>query len=151
PRIVGRIVSTLTMAEAGPGSWCAFALLVGALLLIDLRTGERAASDIRHAALWSAVWIGLALLFGLFVGSVYGREGATAYYAAWVLEKSLSIDNLFAFALVFSQLDIPRHSQHRLLFLGVLGALVGRAIMLAIGIVLIEKLSAIIYVFAGLL
>src|SRR5262249_30886638 len=101
--------------------------------------------------LWSATWIGAAIAFGLFVLLCFGGDAASAYYAAWLLEKSLSVDNVFAFALVFGELAIPLRAQRRLLFLGGLGALVGRAIMLAVGIVLLGKLSFVIYVFAGLL
>src|SRR5262245_37416563 len=113
--------------------------------------GGRTISNTRQALFWSAIWIGVAIAFGLFVLLCFGSEAASAYYAAWLLEKSLSVDNVFAFALVFGELAIPQHAQHRLLFLGVLGALVGRAIMLALGIVLLQKLSVVIYLFAGLL
>lgn len=139
------------MTNVGPLDWGVFVLLVAALLLVDLRTGARAASSTRRAVVWSAIWIGLAFLFGLFVLVRFGADSASAYYAAWLLEKSLSVDNLFAFSLVFGELAIPRRLQHRLLFLGVLGALVGRAVMLALGIQLIEHLSVVVYVFAGLL
>jgi tellurite resistance protein TerC len=139
------------MTDVGPLDWGAFALLVALLLLVDLRTGARAASSMRRALTWSAMWIGLAFMFGLFVLVRFGGDSASTYYAAWLVEKSLSVDNLFAFALVFGELAIPKRLQHRLLFLGVLGALVGRALMLALGIQLIEQLSAVIYVFAALL
>jgi tellurite resistance protein TerC len=116
----------------------------------DLLFGGRSAS-LRSALLWSALWVGTGLAFGLWLWAVQGREPATAYYAAYLLEKSLSVDNIFVFVLIFSQLRIPAHQQHRVLLLGIIGALVMRAAMIWGGVYLLERFHWVIYPFAALL
>ena len=116
----------------------------------DLLFGGRSAS-LRSALLWSALWVGTGLAFGLWLWAAQGREPATAYYAAYLLEKSLSVDNIFVFVLIFSQLRIPAHQQHRVLLLGIVGALVMRAAMIWGGVYLLERFHWVIYPFAALL
>jgi tellurite resistance protein TerC len=130
--------------------WIVFFGLVILMFTADLLFGGRSAS-LRSALLWSALWVGTGLAFGLWLWAVQGREPATAYYAAYLLEKSLSVDNIFVFVLIFSQLRIPAHQQHRVLLLGIIGALVMRAAMIWGGVYLLERFHWIIYPFAALL
>jgi tellurite resistance protein TerC len=97
--------------------WAAFFGLVILLFTIDLLFGSRG-TNLRAAMLWSAIWVGGGLAFGLWIWMFQGGEVATVYYAAYFLEKSLSVDNIFVFVLIFSQLQIPAHQQHRVLLLG---------------------------------
>jgi tellurite resistance protein TerC len=101
--------------------------------------------------MWVVVWIGLSLALGLWVLAARGPADAAAYYAAYVLEKSLSIDNIFVFAIIFAQLCIPREYQLRVLRWGVAGALVFRALLIGSGIALIERFAWVTYPFAGLI
>ena len=130
--------------------WAVFFGLVIVLFTIDLFFGSRG-THLRTTVLWSAIWIGAGLAFGLWVWASQGGEVAAAYYAAYLLEKSLSVDNIFVFVLIFSELRIPAHQQHRILLLGVVGALVMRAIMIGFGVYLLQRFHWIIYPFAALL
>jgi tellurite resistance protein TerC len=130
--------------------WAVFFGLVIVLFTIDLFFGSRG-TNLRTTVLWSAIWIGAGLAFGLWVWASQGGEVAAAYYAAYLLEKSLSVDNIFVFVLIFSELRIPAHQQHRILLLGVVGALVMRAIMIGFGVYLLQRFHWIIYPFAALL
>jgi len=97
------------------------------------------------------VWVGLGLAVGLWVLLAHGTSAAAEYYAAYFLEKSLSVDNIFVFALIFSELHIPAEYQRRVLRFGIAGALVFRAIMIGAGIALIERFSWVTYPFAALM
>jgi tellurite resistance protein TerC len=130
--------------------WAAFFGLVILLLAIDLRFGSRG-TDLRAAMQWSAIWVGAGLTFGLWIYVSQGGEAATTYYAAYLLEKTLSVDNIFVFVLIFSQLRIPANQQHRVLLLGIVGALVMRAVMIWFGVYLLGRFYWAIYPFAGLL
>jgi tellurite resistance protein TerC len=98
-----------------------------------------------------AVWIGVALAFGVWVAVSRGATAAAEYYAAYLLELSLSVDNIFVFVIVFSELHVPAEYQRRVLAWGVTGALVFRAVMIAAGIVLIERVEWIMYPFGALI
>lgn len=100
---------------------------------------------------WVIVWVGLGLALGLWIAATQGRSAATEYFAAYLLEKSLSVDNIFVFAVIFLELRIPTEYQRRVLLFGVVGALVFRALMIGAGITLIEGVQWIIYPFAALL
>jgi tellurite resistance protein TerC len=101
--------------------------------------------------LWVAVWIGLSLTLGLGILATQGTSAAAAYYAAYFLEKSLSVDNIFVFAIIFAELHIPPEYQRRVLRWGVAGALVFRALLIVSGIALIERFTWVTYPFAGLI
>jgi TerC family integral membrane protein len=136
--------------------WGLFAFLVLALLALDLGVargarGTSRALGLRSAALWSTAWIGLGLLFGLVVLRLYGPNQALTYLSAYLLEKSLSIDNIFVFVLIFSQLQIPPAEQRRVLYWGVLGALVMRGVLIAVGMYLLDRFHWVIYPFAALI
>lgn len=110
-------------------AWAAFGAVVLILLAIDL-LAHRGAHIIgfKEAAWWSALWVGVAIIFGIVVFFTLGTTAGVEYTTAWLLEKSLSVDNLFVFALIFGYFKVPREYQHRVLFFGVIGALVFRAI-----------------------
>jgi TerC family integral membrane protein len=130
--------------------WAAFFGLVILLFAIDLFFGSRG-QDLRVAALWSAIWVGAGLAFGIWIWAFQGSDVAIAYYAAYFLEKTLSVDNIFVFVLIFSELRIPSNQQHRVLLLGVVAALVMRALMIWLGIYLLQRFHWVIYPFAALL
>src|SRR5436305_7761721 len=139
--------------NVSPWVWAVFGSLVLAMLSLDLglaSRGSRHASALRSAALWSGAWIGLAIGFGFVVLALYGVGPATTYFTAYLLEKSLSIDNIFVFVLIFSELRTPPGQQRRVLYWGVLGALVMRAILIAAGMYLIGRFQWLIYPFAVL-
>ncbi|MFY1679583.1 TerC family protein [Streptomyces sp. WMMC905] len=132
--------------------WTLFAFLVVVSLAIDLLAHRQAhVIGFREAAVWSCVWVGLALAFGAVVFLVVGTTAGVEYTTAWLLEKSLSVDNLFVFALIFGYFRVPRAYQHRVLFLGVLGALVFRGVFLALGVAVVNRFTAVLFVFAAVL
>ena len=133
--------------------WALFGALVLAMLALDLGALRRSSSEqsLKSAALWSAAWIGLGLAFGVIVLVLYGAEASLTYFTAYVLEKSLSVDNIFVFVLIFAELQIPPAEQRRVLYWGVLGALVMRAIFIALGVFLLERFHWVIYPFAALI
>jgi len=100
---------------------------------------------------WVIVWVGLGLALGLWVAATQRRSAATEYFAAYLLEQSLSVDNIFVFVVIFSELHIPAEDQRRVLLFGVVGALVFRALAIGAGITLIERVQWIIYPFATLI
>jgi len=133
-------------------AWAAFAAVVLVMLLIDL-LAHRGAHVIgfKEAAWWSALWVGLSLVFAVVVGVTLGANAGVEFTTAWLLEKSLSVDNLFVFALIFGYFKVPREYQHRVLFFGVIGALVFRGIFLAAGVAIVTKFTAVLFVFAAVL
>jgi len=141
------------MASTGLIEWAGFAIVVVAALATDLvsaRRGGRTPS-VRNAVMWSCLWIGLGLAFGVFVAVRLGADAGLSYITAYLLEKSLSVDNLFLFVLIFGQTGIPARLQHRALFWGVVGALVMRAVLIALGVYLLDRFHWVMYVFAALL
>jgi tellurite resistance protein TerC len=133
-------------------AWAAFVAFIVVLLAVDLAAHRRAhVVSTREAALWSAVWV----LLGLgFAGVLWAWQGATAagqYLAGFLIEKSLAVDNIFVFALLFTYFAVPREYRHRVLFYGVLGALVFRAAFIAAGATLLEAFHVTIYVFGAFL
>ncbi|GAA2537346.1 MULTISPECIES: TerC family protein [Streptomyces] len=132
--------------------WLAFAVTVVVSLAVDLLAHRQAhVIGFKEAAAWSAVWVGLAIVFGAVIFLVVGTTAGVEYTTAWLLEKSLSVDNLFVFALIFGYFQVPRAYQHRVLFLGVLGALVFRGVFLAAGVAVVSRFTAVLFVFAAVL
>lgn len=133
--------------------WILFIALVLGLLALDLIIFERGAKEVKtkSAVLESLAWIGLACIFnaGLYVW--FGPQKALEFTAAYLLEKSLSVDNLFVFLTVLSYFAVPPAQQHRVLFFGVLGAIVLRGIFIGLGAVLLTQFAWITYVFGGIL
>ncbi len=133
----------------------AWLTVLGAILVmlaIDL-FAHRAAHviGVREAAGWSVFWVVCGVAFGVLIWSVYGAEFGQQYFAGYLIEKSLSVDNVFVWAVIFGFFAVPREYQHRVLFFGVLGALVLRGLFIAGGSVLIGRFSWILYLFAAFL
>jgi tellurite resistance protein TerC len=155
----------------------AFLLFVGVMLALDLGVFHRKAHEVRfrEAARWTAIVVAIGMLFNVLVYFLYrnhwfdlgldvpvlgsshetrtvgGAEAARTFFAAYVLEQSLSMDNVFVIAVIFSSLGIPAKLQHRVLFWGILGAIIMRGAMIAVGTALIERIDWIVYVFGGIL
>ncbi|UQA97694.1 TerC family protein [Streptomyces halobius] len=140
------------MLEVPLWLWGAFAATLVVSLAVDL-LAHRAAHVIgfKEAAVWSGLWVGLALIFGGVVFLVLGTRAGMEYTTAWLLEKSLSVDNLFVFAVIFAYFRVPRAYQHRVLFFGVISALVFRGIFLAVGVAVVNRFTAVLFAFAAIL
>ncbi len=132
--------------------WVAVLGVILVMLAVDLVAHRHAhVVSMREAAAWSAVWVSLGVAFGVIVWWLFGAEYASQYFAGYVIEKTLAVDNVFVFAIIFSYFAVPREHQHRVLFFGVLGALVFRAIFIAGGSVLIASAGWVLYVFGAFL
>ncbi|MBI3926052.1 MAG: TerC family protein [Armatimonadetes bacterium] len=133
--------------------WIGFILFVLGMLALDLGVFHRKSHEVKlpEALVWSAVWIGLALTFNLGVYYWKGSEAGVQFLTAYVIEKALSVDNLFVFLMIFAYFQVPARYQHRVLFYGIVGALVMRAIFIAAGISLIERFHWMVYVFGAFL
>jgi tellurite resistance protein TerC len=136
-----------------PALWVAFLLGVGVLLAIDLGLFHRKPRTVstREALAWSIVWVVLSLCFNGVVYLWFGSEHALEFLSAYVIEKSLSVDNLFVFIVIFRYMDVRPAVMHRVLFAGILGALVLRGLFIVVGIGLIETFSWTLYIFGGFL
>ncbi len=140
------------MLEVPLWLWGAFAATVVVSLAVDLLSHRTAhVIGFKEAAAWSGLWISLALIFGAVVFLVLGTTAGTEYTTAWLLEKSLSVDNLFVFAVIFAYFKVPRAYQHRVLFFGVIGALVFRGIFLSLGVAVVSRFTAVLFGFAAVL
>lgn len=139
--------------DASLGLWIAFSVGVLALLAVDLGLAQRSNRPVTRteAAVWSMVWIGLALVFNAGIYYTSGSELALEFLAGYLIEKSLSVDNIFVFLLIFSYFSVPLAYQRRVLLWGILGALVMRGIFIAVGATLLHYFHWIIYVFGGFL
>ena len=133
--------------------WIGFNVFVLAMLALDLGVFHRKAHvvSIKESFAWTAVWMVLALLFNVGVWHYAGSQKALEFFIGYLIEKSLSVDNVFVFALLFSYFAVPLKFQHKVLFWGILGALVMRAIKIVLGAALITKFNWIIYVFGAFL
>lgn len=133
--------------------WAGFSLFIIAMLALDLGVLHRRAHVVHvHEALrWSGIWVGLALCFAVGVYLWSGTDTALAFLTGYILEESLSIDNLFVILLILSYFKVPAIYQHKVLFWGILGALVMRAVMILVGAALIQTFHWIIYLFGGFL
>ena len=133
--------------------WIVFNAFVLGMLALDLLVFHRKAHavSLREAFTWSVVWISLALIFNLGIYFLWGSEKAMEFLAGYLIEKSLSVDNIFVFIMIFSYFAVPSMYQHRILFWGILGALVMRAIFIAAGAALLSAFHWIIYIFGGFL
>ena len=133
--------------------WIGFNLFVLAMLAIDLGVFHRKAHSVslKEASIWSVVWITLALIFNAGLYFLSGTEPALQFFTGWLIEKSLSVDNIFIFVLLFTYFRVPAAYQHRVLFWGILGALVMRGILIAVGAVLLEEFHWILYLFGAFL
>jgi tellurite resistance protein TerC len=132
--------------------WLAFLSGLFALLAVDLlRHQDDHVMAFREAAGWTAVWVGLGLLFGLVVWLWLGGRSAGEYFAGYLIEWSLSVDNVFIWILIFGHFTVPRKFQHRVLFWGVIGAIAMRLSFILAGSALLDRFHWVIYVFGGIL
>src|SRR5262249_20192767 len=145
--------SQTLMATGSPLAWGVFAAVIIVMLALDLGVFHRKAHVIgaREAAIWSAVWIGVALLFNLAIYFHSGSDRALEFFQAWLIEKALSVDNLFVFLVAFSYFAVPPHLQHRVLFWGIIGALITRGVFIAIGAALLSNFHFVMYIFGAFL
>ncbi|MGI8783364.1 MAG: TerC family protein [Acidobacteriota bacterium] len=136
-----------------PLSWTLFISLILVLLALDLGVFHRKVHRIgfREATVWSIVWIIVAMLFNLLVYWWYGSKPAVEFFTGYIIERALSIDNIFVFLIVFSYFSVPAAFQHRVLFWGILGAVVMRALFILLGTVLITTFHWIIFIFGAFL
>ncbi|WTZ01324.1 TerC family protein [Micromonospora sp. NBC_01392] len=129
-------------------AWLALSLVIAAMLAVDLFLHrDNHVIGFREAATWSAVWIAAGLAFGVVLWLWQGDEAAGAYYAGYLIEKALSVDNVFVFALVFTYFAVPAAFQHKVLFWGVIGALLFRLVFIFVGAELLETFFWTAYVF----
>jgi tellurite resistance protein TerC len=134
-------------------TWAGFLLLIGAMIAVDLGASHRRHTTLpmRSALIWSAIWVALSVAFGFFVWMTRGGVAAAQFFTGYVLEKSLSIDNLFVFLLVFAQFRVPSGEQHRVLTWGILGAVLLRGVMILGGIQLLHAFHPLAYALGALL
>jgi tellurite resistance protein TerC len=136
-------------APGEPLAWVIFGVVVATMLALDLGVFHRKAHTVRgrEAAIWSVVWISVALLFNLGIYFRSGSDRGLEFFQAWLIEKALSVDNLFVFLAAFSFFAVPENLQHRVLFWGILGALVTRGLFIAVGAVLLAAFHWVTYIF----
>jgi tellurite resistance protein TerC len=156
-------MGVLLAAESGGGSfveldvalwhWGVLLAIIVALLLVDLLVVHKEAHEVhtREAAVESAVWIGCGLAFSLIVWWWFGGQATGEYVSGYLIEKSLSIDNVFVWALIMGYFRVPQKYQHRVLFWGIFGALIMRAIFIFAGVAIIERFDWVLYIFGAFL
>jgi len=133
--------------------WLAFGVLVVGVLALDLGVGQRAdrAMPVREALRWSVLWIAVAVLFGVGINARLGGAKALEFFTGYVVELSLSADNIFVFLMLFTYFRVPDPYRHKVLLWGILGALVMRGVFIAAGVTLIQRFHMVFYVFGALL
>jgi tellurite resistance protein TerC len=139
--------------EIGVHFWIAFNLFVVLMLALDLGVFHRKRRDIsiKDALTWTFVWIVLAFAFAGIVALWQGRREAAEFITGYVIEKALSLDNIFVIALIFAHFKTPSENQHKILFWGIIGALIMRALFIIGGVALLEKFHWMIYIFGSIL
>ncbi len=158
------MIQSLLAAEGGsrenfavldvePWHWVVLLVIIMAMLLVDLLVVHKEAHEVqtKEAAIESAVWIGCGLAFSFVIWWWFGGAATGEYVSGYLIEKSLSIDNVFVWALIMGYFRVPQKYQHRVLFWGIFGALVMRAIFIFAGIAVIERFSWVLYIFGGFL
>jgi tellurite resistance protein TerC len=143
----------MTESIGSPTLYAGFTALVAVMLALDLGVFHRKAHEVRfkEALTWSLVWIGLAVAFNTWVGLTFGPQKGLEFTTGYLIEKALSVDNVFIFLVIFAAFGVPAAYQHRVLFWGVVGALLMRAVFIAAGAAAMEAFHGIIYVFGGIL
>ena len=133
--------------------WTVFGVLVPVVLVLDLGVFHRRDREIRfkEATVWSILWISLALIFAGLIYWLIGRENAVRFITAYLVEKTLSVDNLFVFLLIFGYFSVPEKYQHKVLFWGIIGALIMRGAFIAFGLAILETFEWVIYLFGAFL
>jgi tellurite resistance protein TerC len=132
--------------------WIVFGFLVFILLGIDLGLSQKSHTvAFKEAIVWSVIWVGTALLFNLYIYYAKGPEAGFSFLAAYLIEKSLSVDNIFVFLLVFKYFQVPSRYLHKILFWGIFGAIIMRAIFIIAGIAIVTRFHWVIYLFGAFL
>jgi tellurite resistance protein TerC len=136
-----------------PLLWGGFAAIVIIALVLDLGVFHKRAHRVsmKEAGIWTAVWVGLSLAAAGFLAVTVGPRSGTRFLTAWLVEKALSVDNLFVFAVIFQSFRVPARLQHRVLFWGILGAVVMRGVFVAAGAALVQRFDWVLYVFGAFL
>ena len=139
--------------EVGISFWIGFVAFVVIMLILDLFVFHKKDSvvKVKEALLWSAFWIGLAIVFNIGVYFLLGKVKALEFLTGYLIEESLSVDNLFVFIMIFGFFKIEPKYQHKVLFWGIIGAIVMRAIFIFAGVALIERFAWIMYFFGAFL
>ncbi len=139
--------------ETSLGVWIAFVLFILVVLFLDLGVFHKKSHTVgfKESIIWSCVWIALSMAFAVVIYFWHGKEDTMLFLTGYVIEKSLSVDNLFVFLLIFGYFKIPNDYQHKVLFYGILGALIMRAFFIWAGIAVLEKFSWVIYIFGAFL
>jgi tellurite resistance protein TerC len=133
-------------------AWLAVFAVIILMLAVDLFAHRKAhVIGVREAALWSGLWVAFGVGFGVLVWQVSGAEFGQQYFAGYLIEKSLAVDNVFIWAIIFTYFAVPREYQHRVLFFGVLGALVFRGIFIAAGSAINASAGWVLYLYAAVL
>src|SRR5664279_3854815 len=143
----------LALVEITPWHWVGFVVCVLIFLALDLGVFHRHAHTVKfkEALVWSIIWFSLAMLFALALEPLRGKQEALQFVTGYLIELSLSMDNVFVIALIFAYFRIPREHQHRVLYWGILGALIMRGLMIGLGIALIALVDWVLYVFGAFL
>src|SRR5687768_9640029 len=138
---------------ATPLLWTVFSVFVLGMLALDLGVFSRKPHEVHHreALTWSGVWVSLALIFNGWIYLRFGSGKALEFLTGYVIEKALSVDNIFVFVVLFSAFAVPKIYQHRVLFWGVIGAIVLRAVFIVLGAALLERFHWVMYVFGAIL
>ena len=136
-----------------PLLWTLFIVFILGMLVLDLGVFNRKAHvvSIKEAIIWTVVWISLSLAFNFGIYYGFGYQPALEFFTGYLIEKALSVDNIFVFLVVFSSFGVPRHLQHRVLFWGILGALIMRAFFITVGAILLAKFNWVMYLFGAIL
>ncbi len=143
---------TANVVDVPVWGWLALTAVIAAMLAVDLFLHrDNHVIGFREAAVWSGIWIAAGLLFGGVVWWAYGGEVAGTYYAGYLIEKALSVDNVFVFALIFTYFAVPDRYQHKVLFWGVIGALLFRLVFIFLGVELLETFFWTAYLFGAFL
>lgn len=151
--IFPQVLATLNPTPLPPWAWAIFGITIIVMLALDLGVfhKEEKAVSFREAIAWTIVWAVLSVAFGFFIWWLRGPEEAGLFASAYLLEKALSVDNLFVILVIFSFFKIPESLRHRVLFWGIIGAAVMRALFILAGVALVTKFSWLMYVFGGIL
>jgi tellurite resistance protein TerC len=138
---------------ASPHLWIIFSVFVLGMLALDLGVFNRKAHEVhfKEALSWSIVWVALSMVFNAWIYFEFGTQKALEFLTGYVIEKALSVDNIFVFVILFASFAVPKIYQHRVLFWGVLGAILMRAIFIGLGAALISRFHWIMYVFGAIL
>ena len=138
---------------ASPQLWIIFSVFVLGMLALDLGVFNRKAHEVRvkEALIWSIVWVTLSLIFNWWIYHEFGTQKALEFLTGYLIEKALSVDNIFVFVILFASFAVPKMYQHRVLFWGVLGAILMRAIFIGLGAALVSRFDWIMYLFGAIL